>query len=304
MRNFSICVAITTFNRCGLVGRAIQSVLNQTVPASEVIVVDDASTDNTAEYVRDNFPQLRYLVQTSNQGCGAARNRALRDACTDYVLILDDDDTLLPAGLEIISSRMNRFEDLAKYPVLNFAHGDGRLPEPYRLARLDDYLHANLRADFVPVIRRKLFVERDLSYPHSKIGGEHMLWWKIAEDCGIPTWADRVGIVHADAAMRLTSVRSQLSRAREHAELQERTLVEFGAILRARFPEFYRKKLLGAAAYRLLAGDRTLSRSHLRTVSRLQFSKGATALLILTHCPALVARQLFLAYRLWCGGER
>ena len=136
--DFSFSVAITTFNRSRLLGRAVQSVLDQRWPDVEILIVDDASTDDTREFVANNYPQVRYLRQNHNQGCGTARNRALQEATNPYVLILDDDDTLLPGCFELIASRMADIPDVVKYPVVNFAHGDAELCAPYVLVRFED----------------------------------------------------------------------------------------------------------------------------------------------------------------------
>jgi GalNAc5-diNAcBac-PP-undecaprenol beta-1,3-glucosyltransferase len=297
MPSFPITVAITTFNRCGLLGRAIQSVLVQSWPGIEIVVVDDASTDGTQDFIAHNYPQVCYLRQDQNQGCGAARNRALQEATNSYVLILDDDDTLLPDSLALIATRLQAFPDLHRYPVVNFAHGNAGLCTSYMVASLEDYLSESLCGDFVPIICRELFLRENLMYPLSRVGGEHILWWKIAKHYGIPTWADQVGSVNTDAPIRLTSVRSQMCHAHEHAELQERTLKEFAEILRLRFHALYKKRLLGAAAYRLLAGDRAAARSHLRTSLWLGPSKSVVALWTLSFLPLSVVRKCFLAYR-------
>jgi len=55
-----ISVLIPTFNRKDLVTRAIQSVVNQTFQPFEIIVIDDGSTDGTSEFIKTEFPQIKY----------------------------------------------------------------------------------------------------------------------------------------------------------------------------------------------------------------------------------------------------
>lgn len=297
MHSFLVTVAIATFNRKELLGRAIESVLTQHWPDVEILVVDDASVDGTAEFVARHYPRVRYFGQDTNRGCGEARNRALKEATRPYVLILDDDDTLLPGSLSLIAARMAEFRDLYKYPVVNFARGNAALCAPFVLARMEDYITGAICGDFVPVIRRELFLRENLRYPLSRVGGEHMLWWKIAQRYGIPTWADKVGSVNSDASVRLTGTRSQILHAQEHAELQERTLEEFAALLAQQFPAYCEKKRLGAAAYRLLAGNRLEARSHLRAAFRRRPSGAAAVLWALSFAPAFLVWQSFAAYR-------
>jgi glycosyltransferase involved in cell wall biosynthesis len=90
-----------TFNRRHMIGRALHSVLKQTWPEIEIIVVDDGSTDGTAELVRGEFadPRVRVLALDTNSGAAAARNRGLDVARGRYCAFLDSDDHWLPTKL-------------------------------------------------------------------------------------------------------------------------------------------------------------------------------------------------------------
>jgi glycosyltransferase involved in cell wall biosynthesis len=102
----TISVIIPTHNRAGQVESAIRSVVAQTHPASEVIVVDDGSTDNTEGAVRSissELPSLgtaiRYMRQ-DHAGPAVARNTGIHTAQADWVAFLDSDDVWLPQKLE------------------------------------------------------------------------------------------------------------------------------------------------------------------------------------------------------------
>jgi glycosyltransferase involved in cell wall biosynthesis len=98
-----VSVVIPTCNRASSVERAIDSVLAQTHQALDIIVVDDGSTDDTAErMVRryGNDSRVRYLRQ-SNQGVSAARNTGLAAVRGAYVALLDSDDTWKPWKIEV-----------------------------------------------------------------------------------------------------------------------------------------------------------------------------------------------------------
>ncbi len=85
----SIAVVIPAYNGERFIQKAIQSVLDQTRPADEIIVVDDGSTDSTAKIV-GQYP-VRLITQT-RAGVSAARNRAIAETRADWIAFLDQDD--------------------------------------------------------------------------------------------------------------------------------------------------------------------------------------------------------------------
>ena len=123
-----ISVIIPAYNRASLIGETLRSLLNQTVPAKEIIVVDDGSTDGTAEKTLEAFenwkletgswknddgeqvsenskyniqnPTLKILRQ-ANAGPGAARNRGLAEATGEFIHFFDSDDIAAPNKHEV-----------------------------------------------------------------------------------------------------------------------------------------------------------------------------------------------------------
>jgi glycosyltransferase involved in cell wall biosynthesis len=94
-----ISAVIPAYNAASFIRRALQSVLAQTLPAWEIIVVDDGSKDGTADFVAQNFPSVRVFRQ-QNAGPGAARNHGVREASGEWIGLLDADDMWLPEKLE------------------------------------------------------------------------------------------------------------------------------------------------------------------------------------------------------------
>jgi len=98
-----VSVIIPTYNRAHVVGEAIDSVLAQTYRDFEIIVVDDASTDNTQEvlarYLSEHGERIRYIRRETNGGAGAARNDGIRVSTGEFIAFLDSDDLYLPARL-------------------------------------------------------------------------------------------------------------------------------------------------------------------------------------------------------------
>jgi glycosyltransferase involved in cell wall biosynthesis len=98
-----VSVVIPTFNRATFLPLAIDSAINQSHQPIEVIVVDDGSTDNTAEVMARRYGadrRIRYLQQP-NAGVAAARNHGIRAARGEYVALLDSDDAWYPWKLEL-----------------------------------------------------------------------------------------------------------------------------------------------------------------------------------------------------------
>ena len=104
-----ISVVIPTYNRCQMLMTAIESVLAQTYPAFEIVVVDDGSSDGTGEMLQRfidrrsgrgvQIPPIRYFYQ-SNQGQSVARNKAVEEARGEWIAFLDSDDPWFSEKLE------------------------------------------------------------------------------------------------------------------------------------------------------------------------------------------------------------
>ncbi len=95
-----VTALIPTYNRIAQVSRAIDSVLAQTYPVSEVIVVDDGSTDGTAEAVEQHYGSQVRVIRQSNAGVSAARNHGIREARGEWIGFLDSDDWWHPEKIE------------------------------------------------------------------------------------------------------------------------------------------------------------------------------------------------------------
>lgn len=95
----SISVIITTYNRASVIGRAIKSVLRQTLLPTEIIVVDDGSEDNTQLAISEFIHQIKY-IRTTNQGISRSRNLGINKSTSDWICFLDSDDIWHPEKLE------------------------------------------------------------------------------------------------------------------------------------------------------------------------------------------------------------
>ncbi len=125
-----VSVVIATYNTGRYLPETLESVLAQTYPQREIIVVDDGSTDDTFARIEPYVSRIRYLRRTHG-GQAAARNAALRVAKGDYIALLDADDLWLPEKLAV------QVEVAARHPGSGLIACDGtRFGEGVQAARL------------------------------------------------------------------------------------------------------------------------------------------------------------------------
>src|SRR6266550_1311124 len=104
-----VSVIMRTYNRGYVIREAIASALRQTYPDFEIIVVDDGSTDGTAEVVRRiGDDKIRYIGHNTNRGVSAAGNTGIKAATGDVVANLDTDDLWQPEMLSSLVGLLSR----------------------------------------------------------------------------------------------------------------------------------------------------------------------------------------------------
>ncbi|WP_413161550.1 glycosyltransferase [Capilliphycus salinus ALCB114379] len=115
-----VSVIIPAYNGSRFISQAVESVLSQTDCDCEVIVVDDGSTDNTANILQQFSDRIRYFYQ-NNQGVASARNRGIQEAKGELIALLDQDDIFLPNKL---AEQMACFK---RFPKVGFVNSGWRL---------------------------------------------------------------------------------------------------------------------------------------------------------------------------------
>lgn len=120
----SISLVIPTYNRAHLIAETLDSALRQTVPFAEIIVVDDGSTDHTAEILKRYEGRIQ-PIRVANGGVQAARNRGVAAASGEYVTLCDSDDLLEPQFVETIGNWLSSHRDIdAVYTNIRKFRGD------------------------------------------------------------------------------------------------------------------------------------------------------------------------------------
>lgn len=288
----SISIVVATYNRPELLNRLLKSIKEQNISV-EVIVVDDAST---IDYLLATQLPITYLKQKNNQGPGVCRNIGISKAQGDWVVIMDDDDYFEKYTLEKICQHITKHKFLEKYPLFQLPRSNGEITSDYKLINMVDYINKQISGDFLPIINRKLFLEKLYQYPTNRVGGEHLLWWQIAIDYSIPTWSKpMICVLGIEAEVRLTSPSTQIKRASEHMLLAQETLQKFGDILKKDFPSQYLSRLMALMTYALLSGHKNIAQQTL--VMLKPYKKQYFLFKVLLLLPRFLILKLFTKYR-------
>lgn len=187
--NPRVSVIIPTYNRAQLVGRAIQSVLNQTYQDFELIVVDDCSTDNTAQIVKGiGDERVKYIPHQVNKGASAARNTGIRAARGELIGFLDSDDEWLPEKLQ---RQVDKFDSASANVGLVYGGYVVIDDETKRTIRQENpskrgyVFRGILREDFVgsptPLVKRECFEKVGLFDEEMQFGEDWDMWVRIAQ---------------------------------------------------------------------------------------------------------------------------
>jgi glycosyltransferase involved in cell wall biosynthesis len=180
----TISVAMPAYQAQRWIGATLESVLNQTSPPDEVVVVDDGSTDGTAAIARGFGAPVR-VVQQPNAGASAAYNRAFRESAGSYVAMCPADDLWEPRKLEF------QLEVLSAHPEVDVAFGRARYfgleerdfvgPADSGILDSGNFFREMYRTDLVPaptaVVRRELF-DRLGGFREDLAGEDYEFWMR------------------------------------------------------------------------------------------------------------------------------
>ena len=184
-----ITVVVATFNMSGFLSTAVKSALAQTYPSIEVLVVDDGSTDDTSEVMRQ-FAQdarVRYIFQR-NQGQAAAKNRGIQEARGELVAFLDADDFWREDKLTLQAALFENAPSVgvvyARYIEVDRDGRPGRIPEAqcFRGRISGPLLVFNFIAFGTSVVRKACFDRVGIFRTDLGMGIDYELWLRISVD--------------------------------------------------------------------------------------------------------------------------
>lgn len=170
----SVCIVIVTQNRCSDLDECLQSVLNQTLKADEILVVDNASTDGTVEMVRDKYPLVNLISMPINTGCPGGRNIGILNTSEEIIFFLDDDCIIDCDAIEKVVQRFNQEPELGviSMAVVNYDADNKLQPvfSPDNLGTEERYFY-NFSGG-ASAIKRKVFNAAGLFPQEYMYGGE------------------------------------------------------------------------------------------------------------------------------------
>ena len=283
--NFSkspkISVMLLTYNRAKLLPRAIKSVLNQTFGDFELVIVNNAATDNTGEIIQGFLGDNRivYKKHEKNTGPFGGLNTALDTVTGKYVINLSDDDELLPDALETISEKFDQLSpkgikilwfDCIDAETQRYS-GSGIREEGY--ITYEDYLCNKFKGDYQVAMERS--VMGNIRFDQQSWGGM--------------TTAYNLKCLHNNKAYHIPKIIGKLYR--EHGESRitkaktsllnhipkivltmKDFLKEFGEEIKKICPKQYGERLASLGFYQILNGEKQEGRINILESLKFRFS--------------------------------
>lgn len=201
MSNISISAVIPAYNASKYIQSALDSLLNQTLPLSEIIVVDDGSTDDTAaivSYLSQDFPIIKLIQLQSNLGIANARNTGIDVANGEFVLFMDADDIVLPSLLYDEYENLRQMESIMQselalchsaYAYINELGNE--IGDVVRWKQLFpeetlgyQFVRNNIITSSGVLIKREILLEMGRFNSAIKCSEDYELWLRIASKYG------------------------------------------------------------------------------------------------------------------------
>lgn len=192
MSDILFSVVIPLYNKAATIRRSLESVLQQDLPAYEIIVVDNGSTDDSADRVKAVQDSRIRLIQQPNLGVSAARNAGIKEASGSHIALLDADDEWAPGFLAAMHQLISAFPGAGWYAggyVFRFASGDKAPLHPglenFGAGFLPDYFDVVRQGDMVAtassVVLPQIVLQQAGGFAEGeRIGEDQDLWARIA----------------------------------------------------------------------------------------------------------------------------
>lgn len=183
-----ISIVIPLYNKEREISATLGSVLGQTMPPTEIIVVDDGSTDSGRAIVENMGSPLIRLICQPNAGVSAARNRGAREASGELIAFLDADDLWHEGYLEEISRLAERYPGCGAYSVaFDIIRGSKRYPNrsPEKEGIVEDFFRESMTryvcSSSSTAIRKEAFAKTGGFPEGMKLAEDQYMWIKLAD---------------------------------------------------------------------------------------------------------------------------
>jgi hypothetical protein len=299
-----LSIVTPTYNRLPALQECLRAITAEMEPyPAEVIVVDDASTDGTWDWLQTkrwkSTVRVRSIRLEENCGPGAARNAGLSLAEGSHFCPLDSDTMLMRGAGRVLHSAIAENADvpLLLFPCIEY-------PAMRRMDSLscnrwvsqDDLLYERVQGELIPVGNVSYFRERDLRYPEFRSGGEGILWIRALADGAALFFNEPIVYYRTDVPGRLCTAGHQLRRPRELAEIADAMMDLFPDPLPLEARKAKARRMMASGTYHLLAGDSKLARERLRGALALG-NRAALGVLAASMFGAGICRAAFRVLR-------
>jgi glycosyltransferase involved in cell wall biosynthesis len=248
MNGMTVSIVTPCYNAGSFLKETLESVLAQTYPALEIIVVDDGSTDHSADVAHSYGPKVR-VIRQENRGESAARNVGIAAARGDYLLFLDADDLLDRRALEVLIERARSVSGGVAVMGCAYFERDPNVPFAVWMPDADQFFPKVIQANLCPIhcwlVPRDLIVQVGGFNPRIQQFEDWDLWCQVAL-----TGAPLVRVAYAGAYYRRhassqSDTSPSVERSQGHVSVMER--LSRGILDRADFLEKYGDVLFWSA---------------------------------------------------------
>jgi hypothetical protein len=296
---------IPLFNKLPYIKRCLDSVIKQGDLTFEIIVVDDGSTDSGAEFVADNYPQVR-LIKQINSGVSTARNKGIAAASSEFVALLDADDFWQPEFLFVIDKLIKKYPQAATFCThYGFVFDDDvklnakikSVPESDGL--IEDYFASCFNSD-LPITASSVCIRRSLlqqlgGFPIGmEMGEDQVVWAKLA--CQAPIAYSSKTCVYYDQSVVDSACHINLitEPAPQVAIYQQMLIVnEVPARLLLSLKQLIHLTIMSCVKNNLVNGKRLLAFKLLLTHSGLRWDKYRLLGFMLLLVPKQIINRLY-----------
>jgi len=214
-----VSIIMATYNRAQTIKRAIDSVLNQTYRNFELIIIDDGSTDNTSQVLKEyNDPRIRIYVLNVNKGVTAAKNSGLKQIKGEWFGTFDSDDELVPNAIETLMNVPLNLDNNVTSLLGNGKDFSSGALTGTGLTK-DGYINGNeilsfVDGDFWGLIKTSL-LQNDL-FNENVHGCESILWYKINSRANKYYVHQVLDIIHTEGEDRVSRTKFNLRKREIH----------------------------------------------------------------------------------------